>query len=47
MSIITSNQELTNFLTLIKDEEILALDTEFLRINTYYPKPCLLQIANS
>lgn len=29
----------------IKDAEVIALDTEFIREKTYYPKLCLIQIA--
>lgn len=36
---------LLKFLDSIKDTPWLALDTEFLRINTYYPKLCLIQVS--
>lgn len=42
---IDTNTKLTNFLATISDDNIIAVDTEFLRINTYYPKPCVIQIA--
>lgn len=42
---INNNGDLLSFLALIKDEKVVAIDTEFLRVNTYYPKACLIQIA--
>lgn len=43
---IDSASGLRNFCDRIQSSEWLALDTEFLRENTYFPKFCLLQIAN-
>jgi ribonuclease D len=43
--LIDTNQELKKFFTEIKDCDWIALDTEFLRVNTYYPVLCVLQIA--
>ena len=37
--------QLRDFLHSIKDETELAIDTEFKRVNTYYPVLCLVQIA--
>lgn len=45
MSIITTNDELEAFTTRCAQAPFLAVDTEFLRFNTYYPKLCLVQIA--
>ncbi|MDO9104372.1 MAG: ribonuclease D [Methylovulum sp.] len=42
---INTPEKLTHLCGLIKKESWLALDTEFLREKTYYPKFCLLQIA--
>ncbi|SFV84911.1 Ribonuclease D [hydrothermal vent metagenome] len=42
---ITNNDELAEFLALIKDETELAIDTEFKWVSTYYPILCLIQIA--
>ncbi|SFV56807.1 Ribonuclease D [hydrothermal vent metagenome] len=42
---IDSNQALKTFFDEIKNSSWIALDTEFVRVNTYYPKFCLLQIA--
>ncbi len=42
---IDSNRKLTALLASIATEPVLALDTEFVREKTYYPKLCLLQIA--
>jgi ribonuclease D len=41
---IKTQQQLDTFLTIIKDECELAIDTEFKRVNTYFPILCLLQI---
>ncbi len=42
---IQTQVQLLNFLHAIKDETELAIDTEFKRVNTYYPVLCLVQIA--
>lgn len=42
---ITTNEQLANLCDQINKEPWIALDTEFLREKTYYPKFCLLQIA--
>ena len=43
---IASQKVLLEFLDGIEDTSWLALDTEFLRIRTYYPKLCLIQVSN-
>jgi len=45
--LISTSQQLENYLKVIKDESKLAIDTEFKRIDTYYPELCLIQIATS
>lgn len=42
---ITKTEELTAFCESINDAPYIAVDTEFLREKTYYPKLCLVQIA--
>ncbi|BBB24301.1 ribonuclease D [Isorropodon fossajaponicum endosymbiont JTNG4] len=42
---IQTQTQLSQFLDLIKHETELAIDTEFKRVNTYYPVLCLVQIA--
>ena len=42
---ITSNAQLSLFLNEIKDESLIALDTEFKRVDSYFPELCLIQIA--
>ena len=42
---IASQQELEDFVKRAESSSILAIDTEFLREKTYYPKLCLLQLA--
>lgn len=44
---INTSEQLAKLCDQIKKESWLALDTEFLREKTYYPKFCLLQIATS
>lgn len=43
---ISTNEQLAALCTSLKGSNWLTLDTEFLRETTYYPKLCLLQIAN-
>lgn len=43
---IARQDTLLKYLDTIADSPWLALDTEFLRINTYYPKLCLIQVSN-
>ena len=42
---IKTNSQLSHYLDHIKDETLLAIDTEFRRIDSYYPELCLIQIA--
>ncbi len=42
---IASQQELEAFVERARTSSILAVDTEFLREKTYYPKLCLMQLA--
>ncbi|MDC9726481.1 MAG: ribonuclease D [Candidatus Thioglobus sp.] len=42
---IETDQQLQQFLATIHGEKLLAIDTEFKRIDTYYPILCLVQIA--
>ena len=46
MKFTSSSEELKLFCDeLIQYSDYVAIDTEFVRINTYYPKLCLLQLA--
>lgn len=45
MTVITTGDGLAQFCAAIADEPFVALDTEFLRENTYWPKLCLIQAA--
>lgn len=45
MLIVENNEALAAFLTDLAAAPYLALDTEFLRDQTYYPKLCLIQVA--
>src|SRR6185437_12279805 len=45
MRIVETNEALAEFLSELSSAPYLALDTEFLRDQTYYPKLCLIQVA--
>ena len=45
MRIVETNEALTAFVEELSHAPYLALDTEFLRDQTYYPKLCLIQVA--
>ena len=50
MNLITTTSELQNFCEQIREEDadsFIAVDSEFLRIDTYRPKLCLIQVAGS
>src|SRR6201996_2765539 len=46
MRIVETNEALGAFVTELGQVPYLALDTEFLRDQTYYPKLCLIQVAS-
>lgn len=43
---ISTANELETLCHSLSQEEWVGIDTEFLRIRTYYPKPCLIQISS-
>ena len=43
--IITTTAQLDSLVTTISSSDWLAIDTEFMRESSYYPKLCLIQIA--
>ncbi len=45
--VISDQSDLEAFIERASTDTVLAIDTEFLRENTYYPKLCLLQFATS
>jgi len=47
MTLITETSELAAFCGRIANEPQLALDTEFMRERTYWPKLCLVQVASA
>ncbi|MEC7595607.1 MAG: ribonuclease D [Pseudomonadota bacterium] len=42
---IKNHIQLNNYLKIIKDANILGIDTEFRRVDSYFPELCLIQIA--
>jgi ribonuclease D len=44
MRIVETNEALAAFLSELSTAPYLALDTEFLRDQTYYPKLCLIRL---
>ncbi|MEX0300554.1 MAG: ribonuclease D [Kordiimonas sp.] len=46
MQPITTTEDLAALCDRLKDAEFVTVDTEFLRDNTYYPKLCLVQVAD-
>jgi ribonuclease D len=44
-ALVASDEALRAFCTSIRGARVVALDTEFLRVRTYYPELCLLQVA--
>ena len=45
MQIITDTESLQRYVDGLSGQSYVAIDTEFLRENTYYPKLCLVQLA--
>lgn len=45
MELITENSRLIEACAALKGQEFVALDTEFMRETTYWPKLCLIQVA--
>ncbi|WP_416897875.1 MAG: ribonuclease D [Minwuia sp.] len=45
MQIITTTETLGEYVASLKGQPFVAVDTEFLRENTYWPKLCLVQLA--
>ncbi len=45
--LIDTNSALIEFCDLIKDSDFIAVDTEFMRENTFWPELCLIQVADS
>lgn len=44
LPLIDSNQALQDYCEVLSSRDVIALDTEFLRVRTFYPKPGLFQV---
>ncbi len=47
MHLITRNEQLADFCARLRGQDAVAVDTEFLREKTYWPKLCLVQVAGA
>jgi ribonuclease D len=45
--LITTSEALASFVDHLKQQPFIAVDTEFMRENTYWPELCLIQVASS
>ena len=45
--LITTTEALSDLCTRLAKSDFVAVDTEFMRENTYWPELCLVQIANT
>ena len=43
---VDSDEKLNHMLSALSDKYLLAVDTEFIRTNTFYPKIALIQISD-
>ncbi|MFM7084939.1 MAG: ribonuclease D, partial [Hyphomicrobium sp.] len=46
MNVISSTSELTDLCRSLSTADFVAVDTEFMREQTYWPELCLIQIAS-
>ena len=46
-NILETEDSINNFVSMISSTNTIGLDTEFVRIRTYYPKLCLVQISSN
>jgi len=46
-NILETKDSINNFVSMISSTNTIGLDTEFVRIRTYYPKLCLVQISSN
>ena len=46
-NILETQDSINNFVSMLSSTNTIGLDTEFMRIRTYYPKLCLVQISSN
>ena len=46
MQLLADPKKIQAFLNDLKDSNHISIDIEFMRRNTYFPEPCVMQISN-
>ena len=46
INLLTKKEEIEIFLSAILKSKLIAIDIEFMRRNTFFPEPCVIQISD-
>jgi ribonuclease D len=46
IALFTEENEIKSFISKISNSNIISIDIEFMRRNTFFPEPCVIQISN-